>query len=197
MVDDSHGGLYGSKEDYADRHPLDAIAINARLELQKKGITDIKAVLQQVMETVSMFQQGCVRQLARSLLVHRKSGQVDSKVRRQAWVSIHNHKYTLILTLLRLLPIRLRLLSPSPTYPPISASTYDQIRLRLQYRRILASTSDTIELSTENGTIILCRKQASGMEAFLDRAESLPRDIVQSRSIIPYYFDYCGSTLPS
>jgi tetratricopeptide (TPR) repeat protein len=65
---------------------------------------------------------------------------------------------------------------------PDTALACDRIKLRLgAYRALLASDSDTIELPTENNKIVLCRKQASGMEVFLDQAESLLQDIVQSR----------------
>ena len=48
---------------------------------------------------------------------------------------------------------------------------------------LLASDSDTIELSTENGKTVICRKQAKEMEEYLDQAEILLRDVVQSRDI--------------
>ena len=52
-----------------------------------------------------------------------------------------------------------------------------------EYRTLLASGSDTIELSTENGKIIICRKQAKEMEEYLGQAEILLGDVVQSRDI--------------
>jgi len=56
--------------------------------------------------------------------------------------------------------------------------------LRLnEYRNLLASDSDTIELPTENGQTVVCRKQATGMEQFLDQAEGLLQDIVQCKDI--------------
>jgi tetratricopeptide (TPR) repeat protein len=56
--------------------------------------------------------------------------------------------------------------------------------LRLEeYRTLLASDSDTIELSTENGKTVICRKQASQMEEYLDQAKILLQDVVQSRDI--------------
>jgi len=67
---------------------------------------------------------------------------------------------------------------------PDASLSYDHIKLRLEeYRTLLASDSDTIELSTENGKTIICRKQANEMEEYLDEAEELLRDIVQSRDI--------------
>ena len=72
----------------------------------------------------------------------------------------------------------LSILSPDLTL------SYDRIKLRLEeYRALLASDSDTIELSTENGRTIICRKQANEMEEYLDQAEILLRDVVQSRDI--------------
>jgi len=69
-------------------------------------------------------------------------------------------------------------LSPDPSF------SYDRIKLRLEeYRTLLASDSDTIELSTENGKTVICRKQANEMEEYLDQAEILLRDVVQSRDI--------------
>jgi len=62
--------------------------------------------------------------------------------------------------------------------------SYDRIKLRLEeYRTLLASDSDTIELSTENGKTVICRKQANEMEEYLDEAEELLRDVVQSCDI--------------
>ena len=67
---------------------------------------------------------------------------------------------------------------------PDASLSYDRIRVRLEeYRTLLASDSDTIELSTENGKTVVCRKQANEMEDYLDRAESLLRGVVQSRDI--------------
>ena len=67
---------------------------------------------------------------------------------------------------------------------PDTSLSYDRINLRLEeYRTLLASDSDTIELSTENGKTVICRNQANEMEAYLDQAEILLRDVVQSRDI--------------
>jgi len=67
---------------------------------------------------------------------------------------------------------------------PDASLSYDRIKLRLEeYRTLLASDSDTIELPTENGKTVICRKQANEMEEYLDEAEKLLRDIVQSRDI--------------
>ena len=48
---------------------------------------------------------------------------------------------------------------------------------------MLASGSDTIELATENGKTVICRKQANKMEEYLDEAESLLQNVVQSCDI--------------
>ena len=70
------------------------------------------------------------------------------------------------------------ILSPDATF------SYDHIKLRLEeYRTLLASDSDTIELPTENGKTVICRKQEKEMEEYLDQAEILLRDVVQSRDI--------------
>ena len=67
---------------------------------------------------------------------------------------------------------------------PDASLSYDRIKLRLEeYHTLLASESDTIELSTENGKIVNCRTQAKEMEEFLDHAEILLRNVVQSRDM--------------
>ena len=67
---------------------------------------------------------------------------------------------------------------------PDASLSYDRIKLRLEeYRTLLAVDSDTIELSTENGKTVICRKQAKEMEEYLDQAEILLQDVVQSRDI--------------
>jgi len=67
---------------------------------------------------------------------------------------------------------------------PDASLSYDRIKLRLEeYRTLLASDSDTIELSTENGKTVICRKDANEMEEYLDEAEILLQGVVQSRDI--------------
>ena len=67
---------------------------------------------------------------------------------------------------------------------PDASLSYDRIKLRLEeYRTLLGSDSDTIELSTENGKTVICRKQAKEMEEFLNQAETLLQDVVQSRDL--------------
>ena len=67
---------------------------------------------------------------------------------------------------------------------PDASLSYDCIKLRLEeYRTLLDSDSDMIELSTENGKTVICRKQVKEMEEFLDKAEILLQDVVQSRDL--------------
>ena len=67
---------------------------------------------------------------------------------------------------------------------PDASLSYDRIKLRLEeYRTLLASDSDTIELSTENGKTVICRNQANEMGEYLDRAEIFLQNVVQSRDI--------------
>ena len=67
---------------------------------------------------------------------------------------------------------------------PDASLSYDRIQLRLEeYRALLASDSDTIEFSTENGKTVICRTQAKEMGEYLDQAETLLQDVVQSRDL--------------
>ena len=67
---------------------------------------------------------------------------------------------------------------------PDASLSYDRIKLRLEeYRTLLTSDSDTIELATENGKTVICRKQANEMDEYLDEAEILLQNVVQSRDI--------------
>ena len=67
---------------------------------------------------------------------------------------------------------------------PDASLSYDRIKLRLEeYRTLLASGSDTIELATENGKTVICRKQANEMEEYLAEAEILLQNVIQSRDI--------------
>ena len=67
---------------------------------------------------------------------------------------------------------------------PDASLAYDRIKLRLvEYRSLLESDSDTIELSTENGKTVICQKQANEMGEYLSQAEALLQDIVQSHNI--------------
>ena len=67
---------------------------------------------------------------------------------------------------------------------PDASLSYDSIKLSLEkYHRLIASDSDTIELSTENGKTVICRNQANEMGEYLDQAEILLQNVVQSREI--------------
>ena len=67
---------------------------------------------------------------------------------------------------------------------PDASLSYDRIKLRLEeYRTLLASDSNTIELSTENGKTVICRTQAKEMEEFLDQAGILLENVAQSRDM--------------
>ena len=67
---------------------------------------------------------------------------------------------------------------------PDASLSYDRIKLRLEeYRTLLASDSDTIELSTESGKTVICRKHANEMQKYLDQAENLLQDVFQSRDV--------------
>jgi len=157
------------------------MSIDARLELQEGSLTEVKAILQQVLEMMGVLNQGHVRERARSLSVHpqieREGFKSQTSVGFHTQSQIHTHSNP---------PQVVANTTPSAVtfsiFSPSTALAYDRIRLRLEeYRRLLASDADTIELPTENGKIVICRKEASGMEPLLDQAESLLRDIVQSR----------------
>ena len=65
---------------------------------------------------------------------------------------------------------------------PDASLSHDRIKLRLdEYRTLLASDLDTIELPNDSGKTVICRKEANEMEQFLDQAEALLRDIVRFR----------------
>ena len=67
---------------------------------------------------------------------------------------------------------------------PDTSLSYDRIKLCLEeYHTLLASDSDTIELDTENGKTLICRNQANEMEEYLDEAEILLQNVVQSHDI--------------
>ena len=84
-----------------------------------------------------------------------------------------------VLTMLQQGPVRQR-------YDSLPIHSCDRIKLRLEeYRTLLSSDLDAIVLPTENGMTVICREQANEMEEYLDRAEILLRDIVQSRDISP------------
>ena len=131
-----------------------------------------------------MLQQGVVRQRSRTLSMHSQIEPADfnsqtTKVSHQPRLWIHtngDHSQVVVDTTTSI--VTFSILSPD------ASLSYDRIKLPLeQYRTLLASASDTIELSTENGKTVICRKQAKEMEEYLDQAERLLRDVVHSRNI--------------
>jgi tetratricopeptide (TPR) repeat protein len=131
-----------------------------------------------------MLQQGPVRQRSRSLSMHSQvePAGFNSQTTRVGYhprLYVHTNGYhSQVVANPTTSTVTFSILSPDPSF------SYDRIKLRLEeYRTLLASDLDTIELSTENGKTIICRKQANEMESYLDRAEMLLRDVVQSRDI--------------
>ena len=131
-----------------------------------------------------MLQQGAVRQRSRTLSMHSQVEPADfnsqtTKVGHHSRLWIHtnvNHSQVVVDTSTSI--VTFSILSPD------ASLSYDRIKLPLeQYRALLASASDTIELSTENGKTVICRKQAKEMEEYLDQAERLLQDVVHSRNI--------------
>ena len=143
--------------------------------------TETTAMLQQVL---AMLQQGLVRQCSRGLSMHSQvePAGFNSQTTRvghhpRAWVRADGY-YSQVVANTTTSVVTFSILSPD------ASLSYDRINLRLEeYRTLLASDSDKIELSTENGKTVLCRKQAKEMGLFLDRAEILLQDVVQSRDI--------------
>jgi tetratricopeptide (TPR) repeat protein len=132
----------------------------------------------------TMLQQGPVRQRSRSLSMHSQvePAGFNSQTTRvsyhpRLWLHANGYHSQVVANATTSI-VTFSILSPDPSF------SYDRIKLRLEeYRILLASDSDTIELSTENGKTIICRKQANEMEGYLDRAEVLLQDVVQSRDI--------------
>jgi len=143
--------------------------------------TEMAAQFQQMF---TMLQQGQVRQRSRSLSMH---SQVEpagfnsqtTRVRHHPRLYIYTNRYhSQVVANTTTSTVAFSILSPD------ASLSYDRIKLRLEeYRTLLASDSDTIELSTENGKTVVCRKEANEMEEYLDEAEELLRDIVQSCDI--------------
>ena len=132
----------------------------------------------------TMLQQGQVRQRSRSLSIH---SQVEptgfnsqtTRVRYypRLWVTTNGYHLQVVANPTASI-VTFSILSPD------ASLSYDRIKLRLEeYRILLASDSDTIELSTENGKTVICRKQTNEMEEYLDQAEILLRDVIQSHDI--------------
>jgi len=132
----------------------------------------------------TMLQQGQVRQRSRSLSMHSQVEPVGfssqtTRVGCHTRVKAHTDGYhSQVVANPTTSLVTFSILSPD------ASLSYDRIKLRLEeYRTLLASDSDTIELSTENGKTVICRQQANEMEKYLDQAEILLQDVVQSRDI--------------
>jgi len=145
--------------------------------------TEMAAQFQQML-TMLQQGQGQVRQRSRSLSMHSQVEPVGfnsqtTRVGCHTCVKAHTDGYhSQVVANPTTSIVTFTVLSPDPSF------SYDRIKLRLEeYRTLLASDSDTIELSTENGKTVICRKRANEMEEYLDRAEILLRDVVQSRDI--------------
>ena len=150
--------------------------------------TETTALLQQIptmfQQVITMLQQGPVRQRSRTLSMHSQVEPVGfnsqtTRVRCHPCLQVHiNGYHSQVVANTTTSIVTFAILSPD------ASLSYDRIKLRLEeYRTLLTSDSDTIELSTDNGKTVICRKQAKEMEAYLDEAEELLRDVVQSRDI--------------
>ena len=150
--------------------------------------TETAALLQQVpamfQQVLTMLQQGPVRERSRTLSLHSQvepagSDGQTTRVGYRPSSSVHTNRYhSQVVANTTTSTVTFSILSPD-----VSLS-YDRIKLRLEeYRTLLASDSDTIELSTEKGKTVICGKQANEMKEYLDQAETLLRDVIQSRDI--------------
>jgi len=147
--------------------------------------TEMATQFQQVLTMLlTMLQQVQVRERSRSLSIHSQVEPVgfNSQTTRVGYntrVKVHTDEYhSQVVANPTTSIVTFSVLSPDPSF------SYDHIKLRLEeYRTLLASDSDTIELSTENGKTVICRKQATEMEKYLDQAEILLQGVVQSRDI--------------
>src|SRR5258706_1025884 len=155
--------------------------ILGRLGQMNSAQAEMAAMFQQVL---AMLQKGSVRQHSRSLSMHSQvePDGFNSQTTRvghhqRVWVDTTGFPFQVIVDTTTSI-VTFSILSPD------ACLSYDRIKLRLEeYRTLLASGSDTIELSTENGKIIICRKEAKEMEEYLGQAEILLGDVVQSRDI--------------
>ena len=143
--------------------------------------TEMTAQFQQML---TMLQQGQVRQRSSSLSMHSQVEPADFKsqttrVGEHPRLQLHTNGYRpQVVADTTTSMVTFSILSPD------ASLSYDRIKLRLEeYRTLLASDSDTIELSTMNGKTVICRKQANEMEEYLDQAEILLQNVVQSRDI--------------
>ena len=138
-------------------------------------------MLQQV---ISMLQHAPVRQRVRTLSMHSQveptgftSETTRVRYHTRLYIRTDGHHAQVVANVTTSV-VSFSILSPD------ASLSYDRIKLRLdEYRSLLASDSDTIELATENGKTVICRKQANEMEQFVDQAEILLEDVIQSRDI--------------
>src|SRR5258706_5158359 len=159
------------------------VSTNVILGRMDSAQTETTTLLQQVL---TMLQQGPVRQRSRSLSMRSQVQPVgfNSQTTRvgyhpRAWVLANRH-YSQVVANTTTSVVTFSILSPD------ASLSYDRIKLRLEeYRTLLTSDSDTIELSTENGKTVICRKQAKEMEEYLNQAEILLRDVTQSGDVSP------------
>ena len=138
----------------------------------------------QFQQVLTMLQQGSVRQRFRSLSMHPQVeppgfNSQTTRVGEHSRLWAHTNRYhSQVVANTTTSMVTFSILSPD------TSLSYDHIKLRLEeYRTLLSSDLDTIELSTENGKILICLKKASGMEAYLNQAVIFLRDVVRSRDI--------------
>ena len=155
---------------------LDSVHTETTAQFQQ-----VPAMLQQIL---AMLQQGPVWQRSRSLSLHSQVEPVDfnsetTRVCCHPCLQVHtNGHHSQVVANPTTSIVTFSILSPD------ASLSYDRIKLRLvEYRALLASDSDTIKLSTENGKTVICRKRANEMGEYLDQAEILLQDVVQSRDI--------------
>ena len=157
------------------------VSTNMVLGRMDSAQAETTALLQQVL---TMLQQGPVRQRSRTLSMHSQvepagfNGET-TRVSHLPRLEVHTNEYhSQVVANTTTSIVTFSILSPD-----VSLS-YDRIKLRLEeYRDLLAADSDMIELSTENGKTVICGKRAEEMGEYLDRAEILLRDVIQSRDI--------------
>ena len=182
------GGAQVSEADYADDYDGQTrlqvstlVSTNVVLGRLDSVQTEMTAQFQQML---TMLQQGPVRQRSRTLSMHSQVEHVDfnsetTRVCCHPCLQVHtNGHHSQVVANPTTSIVTFSILSPD------ASLSYDRIKLRLEeYRTLLASDSDTIKLSTENGKTIICRKRANEMGEYLDQAEILLRDVLQSRDI--------------
>ena len=167
--------------DYADHHHGQTRLQVATLVRVDSAQTETTALLQQV---ITMLQQSPVRQRSRTLSMH---SQVEpagfnnrtTRVSYHPRLSVHTNRYhSQVVADPNTSTVTFSILSPD------ASLAYDRIKLRLEeYRTLLASDSDTIEFSTENGKTNISREQANEIGEYLDRSKNLLRDVIQSHDV--------------